>query len=70
MLRRIGIETRKREELLHEAGGSVDALVEAHEALLARLVGLGALCELNLKLEGRQRRAEFVGGVGGEALLC
>lgn len=62
--------TRQREQLHGQAGGTVGAVKDAvKRAPPLRLVCTGAR-HLGLGADGGQWRAQFVGGIGSEALLC
>ena len=65
----VWVKAREREKLLHEAGCSIDALVEALEAFRLCFRGLRALRKLDLELKRRERRAQLVRRIGRKALL-
>ena len=65
----IRIKSGDGKKLLHEAGGARYAFLQARSVFGARFRILGAGQKLRLKLDGRQRRAQFVSSVRRKALL-
>ena len=67
--RAIGFVPRQSQQLVHEPDRAFYALVEPCRRQCARAVVAGARQRLRLQLEGSQRRAQFVRGIGHKRLL-
>jgi hypothetical protein len=64
-----GLLARQHHQLLHQAGGTVDAGLQPAGCAGTGLVVARAAQGLYLQLQRRQRRAQLMGGIGHEALL-
>ncbi len=64
-----GLLPRQDQELFNQARSAVDAGRQAAHCHLARFWRIGAVQALCLQAQGRERRAQFVRGIGHEMLL-
>ena len=64
------LDTGHGQQLAADAGGAVDAVDQEVQGFAALFRGLGALGVLRVDTQDRQRRAQFVGGVGDEAAFA